>query len=121
MYVRIIRSQYFRDENMETLERAAEEKQKIHASMKEADERVKEMASTIAALKVRDIHMHMILCLHYKGRPGDEDICVHRAHNVPFPLPGVYSSARCRRQRPSGSACTASGIIECNSNFLFSC
>ena len=54
----IIRSQYFKDENMETLERAAEEKQKIHASMKEADERVKEMASTIAALKVCDTYTH---------------------------------------------------------------
>ena len=43
---------------METVERAAEEKQKIHASMKEADERVKEMTSTIAALKVRDVFMH---------------------------------------------------------------
>ena len=43
---------------METLERTAEEKQKIHASMKEADERVKEMTSTIAALKVRDAYMH---------------------------------------------------------------
>ena len=43
---------------METLERAAEEKQKIHASMKEADERVKEMASTIAALKVHDVFMY---------------------------------------------------------------
>ena len=43
---------------METLERAAEEKQKIHASMKEADERVKEMTSTIAALKVCDVYMH---------------------------------------------------------------
>ena len=58
MYLCIIHSQYFRDENMETLERAAEEKQKIHASMKEADERVKEMASTIAALKVHDVFMY---------------------------------------------------------------
>ena len=50
---------------METLERAAEEKQKINASMKEADERVKEMASTIAALKVRDVYMHdLVLTLH---------------------------------------------------------
>ena len=57
-YVCIIHLQYFRDENMETLERAAEEKQKIHASMKEADERVKEMTSTIAALKVCDVYMH---------------------------------------------------------------
>ena len=31
---------------------------KIHASMKEADERVKEMASTIAVLKVRDVDIH---------------------------------------------------------------
>ena len=57
-YVCIIHLQYVRDENMETLERAAEEKQKIHASMKEADERVKEMTSTIAALKVCDVYMH---------------------------------------------------------------
>ena len=33
-------------------------KPKIHASMKEADERVKKMASTIAALKVRNVYMH---------------------------------------------------------------
>ena len=34
------------------------EKQKIHVSMKEANERVKEMSSTITALKVRDAYMH---------------------------------------------------------------
>ena len=50
---------------METLQRAAEEKQKIHTSMKEADERVKEMTSTIAALKVHDVYMHdLVLTLH---------------------------------------------------------
>ena len=40
------------------MEQAAEEKQKIHVRMKEADERVKEMSSTITALKVRDAYMH---------------------------------------------------------------
>ena len=74
--------QYFRDENMETLERAAEEKQKIHASMKEADERVKEMASTIAALKVRDVYMHNLV-LTLQRSPWDED---NRAHNLPMPF-----------------------------------
>ena len=74
----IFHLQYFRDENAETLERAAEEKQKIHASMKEADERVKKMASTITALKVCDVqYTCMILCLHYKGHPWDGD---NRAH-----------------------------------------
>ena len=54
-YACIIHSQYFRDENIETLERAAEEKQKIIASMKEADESMKDIVSKIAALKVRSV------------------------------------------------------------------
>ena len=63
---------------MEILERVAKEKQKIHSSMKEADEKVKEMASTITALKVRDVqYTCMILCLHCKGRPWEGD---NRAH-----------------------------------------
>ena len=60
---------------METLEQTAEEKQKIHASMKEADERVKEMASTIAALKVRDVYMHdLVLTLQRTYVHGMETI-----------------------------------------------
>ena len=45
-------------------------KPKIHASMKEADERVKKMASTIAALKVCDVFMPdlvLTLCTESMG------------------------------------------------------
>ena len=70
---------------METLERAAEEKQKIHASMKEADERVKEMASTIAALKVRDVYMHDLVLTLPKDVHGMETF-MSRAHNLSMPL-----------------------------------
>ena len=64
---------------METLERTAEEKQKIHASMKEADERVKEMTSTIAALKVRDAYMYDFVLTLQRTSMGIKTF-VYRAH-----------------------------------------
>ena len=66
---------------METLERAAEEKQKIHASMKEADERVKEMSSTITALKVRDVYMHDLV-LTLQRMSIWRKTFVNRAHDI---------------------------------------
>ena len=85
MYVCIIHLQYFRDENSETLERAAEEKQKIHASMKEADERVKEMTSKVADLKVRDAYMNDLVLTLQRTSMGMKTI-VYGAHNLSMPL-----------------------------------